>query len=255
MKPQRRLIVTADDFGFSPAVNEAVERGHREGVLTTASLMVGAPAAADAIARARTLPALSVGLHVVVVNGRPVLPPERVPALVDSSGAFSADLGRAGVRYFFSRRARRQLEAEIRAQFEAFAASGLRLDHANAHNHMHVHPTVLSTIVEVGRAFGLRGVRLPREPFAPPTLRAATNAAFLAPWLRLMDVRLRRAGLKFNDYVIGLNDTGAMDAERIVRLLEKLPPGVTELYLHPQVGNAEFEALLDPAVKRAIDAL
>ncbi|MBV8601489.1 MAG: hopanoid biosynthesis-associated protein HpnK, partial [Candidatus Eremiobacteraeota bacterium] len=161
----RRLIVTADDFGSSLAVNEAVERGHREGILTSASLMVAGEAAGDAIARARALPSLAVGLHVVVVNGTPVLPPRKVPALVDARGAFSDDLVGAGVRYFFDPAARRQLAAEIRAQFEAFAASGLRLDHANAHNHMHVHPTVLSTIIAVGKDFGLPGVRLPREPY------------------------------------------------------------------------------------------
>ena len=216
--------------------------------------MVAGEAAGDAIARARALPSLAVGLHVVVVNGTPVLPPGKVPALVDARGAFSDDLVGAGVRYFFDPAARRQLAAEIRAQFEAFAASGLRLDHANAHNHMHVHPTVLSTIIAVGKDFGLPGVRLPREPYLR-SWRSAANGAFLAPWLHLMELRLRRAGMKQNDYVLGLTDTGAMKAERVLDLLEHLPPGVTELYLHPRLGNDDFAALLDPEVKRAVGAI
>ena len=124
---RRRLIVTVDDFGLAIPVNEAVERGHREGIVTAASLMVAEQAAADAVARAKANPTLAVGLHVVVVAGRPVLPPERIPDLVGRDGLFSSELARAGVRYFFRRAAQRQLEAEIRAQFAAFAATGLRV--------------------------------------------------------------------------------------------------------------------------------
>src|SRR5690242_17693655 len=123
----RQLIVTADDFGLSTAVNEAIERGHREGILSTTSLMVAAPATPDAVERARRTPTLHVGLHVVLVNGRPALPPEEVPLLVDERGMFETDLFRAGVRYFFTPGIRKQLEAEIRAQFAAFAATGLPL--------------------------------------------------------------------------------------------------------------------------------
>ncbi len=112
--------------------------------------MVSAPATADAVERAHRLPELRVGLHLVLVNGRATLPPERVPDLVDEDGNFSSDLGGAGVRYFFDRRARRQLEAEIRAQFEAFARTGLALDHVNAQNHLHVHPTILTSIMRIG---------------------------------------------------------------------------------------------------------
>ena len=227
-------------------MNEAVERAHRSGILTTASLMVGAPAAADAVERARRMPALGVGLHVVVVNGRPVLPPERVPDLVDERGEFPTDLGRAGVRFFFSPRARRQLEEEIRAQFEAFVATGLRLDHVNAQNHMHVHPTVLSAILRVGREYEMRAVRVPREPGSP---------RLLAPWLALMEIRVRRAGVKMNDRVFGMNDTGRMTAERVLQILARVPDGVTEMYFHPEIGNDEFAALVDSRVIAAVQAL
>ena len=116
----KRLIVTADDFGAAREVNEAVERAHCSGVLRAASLMVGAPAAADAVVRAQRLPSLAVGLHVVLVNGRPVLPPEEVPDLVDTRGQFMSDLTGAGI-VFFRPGIRKQLAAEIRA-----AVRGLR---------------------------------------------------------------------------------------------------------------------------------
>src|SRR5262249_30423539 len=170
----RRLIVTADDFGLAVEVNQAVEAGHRDGVLTRASLMGGGPATDDAVARARALPTLRVGLHVVLVDGRPVLPPDAVPGLVGSDGRFLDDMARAGVNFFFRPAVRRQLAAEIRAQFERFAATGLPLDHANAHRHFHLHPTVAGLIARIGRDFGLAAVRLPREPAA--VLRRAQPA-------------------------------------------------------------------------------
>lgn len=224
----KRLILNADDFGAAPEVNEAVERAHRDGVLRSASLMVGAPAVEDAIVRARRLPELAVGLHVVLVNGRPVLPANRVPDLVDERGEFLTDLVRAGFRFFLRPRARAQLAAEIRAQFEAFARTNLVLDHADAQSHMHVHPTVFRLMLEIGREFGLRAVRIPREP--------SGRTRTIEPWLRLMRARARRAGVFSNDYVFGLNEAGALTEERVLQILNALPDGVTEIFLHPAVA-------------------
>ncbi|MBV9278414.1 MAG: hopanoid biosynthesis-associated protein HpnK [Candidatus Eremiobacteraeota bacterium] len=249
----RTLIVSADDFGLSLEVNEAIERAHRDGILRAASLMVGAPQTADAISRAQRLPDLRVGLHLVLVNGKPVLPPDRVPALVDADGNFPTDLGRAGVRYFFFADARRQLEEEIRAQFEAFARTGLPLDHVNAQNHMHVHPTILSLIIKVGPQYGMRSVRIPREPFFASWEATHddlwprfANAFFLWPWLSLMQARLKRAGLTTNDYVFGMNDSGRMTSTRVLALLAHLPRGISEMYFHPASGPW---AQIDPAIE------
>ncbi|MBV8245372.1 MAG: hopanoid biosynthesis-associated protein HpnK [Candidatus Eremiobacteraeota bacterium] len=258
-RARRSIIVSADDFGLSHGVNTAIERAHRNGILDTTSLMVAAPAAADAVARARSLPHLHVGLHVVLVNGTPALPPERVPDLVDDRGNFPTDLFAAGVRYFFHPHARAQLEAEIRAQFQAFAATGLPLDHVNAQNHMHVHPTVLSLILRVGRDFGVRAIRIPYEPFGPSWESNHTqwntrlgSAVFLAPWLSLMRRRIHAAGIATNDYVFGMNDTAHMGSERVVRILAHLPEGVSEMYFHPDEGNEELAALVDPRVREAL---
>jgi hopanoid biosynthesis associated protein HpnK len=272
---RRRLIVTVDDFGLAIPVNEAVERGHRDGIVTAASLMVAEAAAQDAVARARANPTLAVGLHVVVVAGRPVLPPERIPDLVGSDGLFSNDLARAGVRYFFRRAAQRQLEAEIRAQFEAFRATGLALDHVNAQCHYHLHPTVLGLILKAGRDYGRPPVRVPEEPF-PASWRAThrdlrarfAHALLLSPFTQSMKARLRASGVAHNDRVFGFNDTGTMTQERVLGFLANLPSGTTEMYFHaatrrwPEIApdlesyrlEDELAALLSPSVAGAVRA-
>jgi chitin disaccharide deacetylase len=255
----KQLIVSADDYGLSLEVNEAVERAHRSGILRSASLMVAAPATADAIRRARDLPSLRVGLHLVLVNGHPILPPKDVAALVDRDGAFPSNLVGAGFRYFFHPGARRALEAEIRAQFEAFARSGLHLDHVNAQNHMHVHPTVLGIMLKVGRDYGMQAVRIPQEP---------RDAAFLRPWLALMRRRLHDAKITTNDTVYGIRYSGHMTRERVLMLLDQLPPGVCEMYFHPATGPwkgidpqiagydfaGELDALTSAEVRAKVDA-
>ncbi|MGE5261164.1 MAG: hopanoid biosynthesis-associated protein HpnK, partial [Actinomycetota bacterium] len=166
MREDTRLIITADDFGLSLPVNEAVESAHRNGVLSAASLMVGAPALADAVERAKKLPALGVGLHLTLLNGRPVLPPGKVPGLIGSNGRFSNDAVRFGVALYASSDLRRQANAEIEAQFERFAATGLVMDHINGHRHFHLHPVVLDAISRLAPRFGNPPLRLPLEPFA-----------------------------------------------------------------------------------------
>ncbi len=249
------LVVTADDFGASLEINEAVERAHREGILTAASLMVAEPASSDAVERARRMPKLGVGLHVSLVRGRSMLPRERVPDLVDAGENFDDSLVRAGVRYFFLPRVRKQLEAEIRAQFEAFAATGLPLDHVDGHNHLHVHPTLFAMILRIGHEYGLRAMRVPWEP------SGIGNALVIGPWAALMRARLRRAKIVANNALFGLTETGRLSEERVLEILATLPDGLSELYLHPRTAGQstqtyareeELEALLSPRVRDAI---
>jgi len=266
LRPSRRVIVTADDFGLSVAVNEAIEQAARYGILTCTSLMVGEKAMADALGRARGLPALRVGLHVVVADGWPVLPVSAIPGLCDRRGRLDGRLTRAGFRFFFSRKVARQLEAEIRAQFAAFAETGLMLDHVNAHKHMHLHPTVLGMILRIGREYGMRAVRLPYEPSVGARSgaeRFARLAGLLVtgPWVRFMRWRLDSAHVHHNDWVLGLGRSGAMDEETVLGLLENLPDGTTEMYFHPAMEDdasarslgyrqqAEFMALMSPRVR------
>ncbi|QJU57507.1 hopanoid biosynthesis-associated protein HpnK [Sphingomonas sp. AP4-R1] len=252
MTNERRLVVTADDFGVSLPVNDAVEQAHRDGILTAASLMVTGDAVDDAVARARALPLLGVGLHLVLVEGRPALPPERVPSLVGADGLFRTDMVGMAFAIALSAAARRQLEAEIEAQFAAFAATGLPLDHVNAHKHFHLHPMIASTILKVGRRFGMKSVRAPVEHGA---------RGIESWWAGKLQKRLRRAGLSVPDQVVGLAWSGAFDAARMQTALADLHPGLTEIYTHPATADVypgsapgyryrdELAALVDPVAK------
>jgi hopanoid biosynthesis associated protein HpnK len=227
--------------------------------------MVGAPAAADAAARAKRLPSLGVGLHLVLADGVPLLPTDEIPALVGAGGAFDANMVRAGFRFYFSPAARRQLAAEIRAQFEAFRATGLALDHVNGHKHVHLHPTIARLVIEIGRDYGMRAVRLPAEPVAPLRLACPAERRIAPSWSPVVNAlrrRLDRAGLARNDQVFGIAWSGRMVEERVLGLLPHLPAGVSEIYFHPAVGLASFvpgyrhaeelAALLSPRVRQRI---
>ena len=268
---QKFLIVTADDFGLHEAVNEAVEQASRSGILTAASLMVAAPAAADAVRRARRLPNLAVGLHLVLADGRAMLAPELIRGLADTTGRMDSRMFVNGVRFFAISALRKQLEAEIHAQFAAFARTGLTLDHVNVHKHFHLHPTLLELLLRIGRDYGVTAVRLPDEPLwfaARGNWRAGAGAALLAPWIALTKRRLRAARVLYNDRLFGVAASGAMNEARLLAVLARLPLGITEIYLHPATvsGSAiaqsmsgyahadELAALLSPRVRAAVAA-
>ncbi|AEI37205.1 MAG: hopanoid biosynthesis-associated protein HpnK [Zymomonas mobilis subsp. pomaceae] len=264
----KKLIVTADDFGAATVVNEAVEKAHVDGVLTAASLMVGAPAVLDAVERARRLPKLGVGLHLVLVEGKPILPPDEIPDLVDRDGLFRRNMVRAGVDIFFRPSVRRQLVREINAQFSAFAATGLKLDHVNAHKHFHLHPTISSLILAIGRRYGLKAMRAPVEPInvlstIEPVTRHLPDYVAM-PWAYGIRKRSVHAGLLVPDQTFGIAWSGHMNPHRMLGLIEHLPEGLSEIYLHPAIsdefeGHAvgyesieEWHALTDETVKKAI---
>lgn len=267
------LIVTADDFGIHESVNEAVEQASRAGILNAASLMVTAQATKDAIRRARMLPNLCVGLHVVLVDGWSTLDAQLVPEIADPTGRMHNDMFRRGVRFFFKSAARRQLEAEIRAQFAAFARTGLTLDHVNVHKHFHIHPTILNILLEVGRDYGMPAMRVPDEPFWFAARSAGVlpglAQSLLSPWIALMKLRLRRARIFHNDRIFGMAGSGAMDEAGLLAILARLPPGVSEIYLHPATrsGSAitpsmsqyrhaeELDALSSLRVRAALNAV
>jgi hopanoid biosynthesis associated protein HpnK len=231
--------------------------------------MVGAPAAADAVARAKGTPSLKVGLHVVLVDGRPVLPPTEVPDLVGPDGRFRDDLAVHGARIFFLPAVRRQAEREIEAQFQAFAATRLALDHVNAHRHFHLHPTIGALLAQFAPRFGARGARVPQEPASVLRQIEAMNIRMrmlplLSPFMALLRRQFHHRGTPTNDRVFGFSWTGAMTEDRVLALVGALPEGVNEFYCHPATTDAipgavpgyryadEFAALISPRVKAAI---
>jgi len=268
----RVLAVTGDDFGHSTAVNRAVAEAHDRGVLTSASLIVSGEAASEAIRFARSRPSLSVGLHLVLVDGRAVLARQEIPSLVDSGRRFPSSPTRAGVRYFFSARAQCDLRREIRAQLERFQDSGLPLSHVDGHHHLHLHPTVLRILTELAEEFAIPSVRLPSEELGlalrldprgrPGKLLSAIVFALLRRHgRRLLEV----SGIGFRDRVYGLLATGHITEKYLLELLPRIRGDRVEIYCHPSAppadesrkparaaGDAELAALLSLRVAEAI---
>jgi chitin disaccharide deacetylase len=271
---RRRLIVAADDFGMSAGVNAGILRAYRDGILTDTSLMVNGQAFAEATELARANPGLSVGLHLMLVQGRCAAPPASIPLLADADGIFGNAPVWAGMRFFFVPGVRAQLRREIIAQLDKFLATGLPLSHVDGHLTIHMHPVVVDVLVDVCQQYGIRAVRLPREPLAPALrydrrhvlrkLFEATSFNALSRWAR---PRLQRARLRHPDRMFGLHQTGHVSEEYLLSVLADLPPGVNEVYCHPALiddearrwrpadyeSEQELAALTSPRVRAAID--
>jgi hopanoid biosynthesis associated protein HpnK len=260
----RRLIVNADDFGRSTAVNQAVVRAHAEGILTTTSLMVNEPAFAEAVALAREHPALGVGLHLTLLCGHSALPRESIPGLVNGRNEITSNPVLAGLRCFFLPGLREQIRREIHAQFEKFRATGLRLDHVNGHLHLHLHPAVFRLLMEDAAQLGIERLRLTFDPFrlnlrlASGHLLYRTAHAAIFHWLaaRARPV-VRQRGLRHTQAVFGLLQNARVDEGYVTRLLPSLPAGDSELYSHPSLdeGEHEFNALISPRVREQVRSL
>jgi hopanoid biosynthesis associated protein HpnK len=257
----RRLIINADDFGRSSSINQAVLSAHREGVLTTASLMVNEPGFDEAVAIARELPKLGVGLHLTLLMGRSTLPRERIPDLVNERGEFSNSPVGAGFSYFLNRRLREQLRAEIHAQFARFRSTGLPLDHVNGHLHLHLHPTVFRILMDDAQTLGIRHMRLTRDAFRLSGelsrgrwFSRASHALIFGALASRSRGAIGRRGIGHTDRVFGLLQDSHVDEEFVLKLLPRLPPGDSELYSHPSLDKFkhEFEALISPRVSETI---
>jgi hopanoid biosynthesis associated protein HpnK len=261
---KRRLIVNADDFGLSASVNAAVIRAHRDGILTTASLMVNEPGFAEAVKLAQENPKLGVGLHLTFLMGHSALPPEKISGLVNARGEFSNSPVGVGMKYFFRRSLRDQFRAEIQAQFEKFHATRLKLDHVNGHLHLHLHPVIFKILMADAEKLGIQRMRLTRDCLARSRrlsrghwfykVSHAAIFGFLSGRARniLAAKKIRHAQITF-----GLLQDSRVDEEYILKLLPELPAGDSELYSHPSLDKFkhEFDALVSPRVKREIEKL
>ncbi len=258
----RILIVNGDDLGLSLEVNEGIERAHREGVLTSASLMVNGPAFEDAVERARRLPRLGVGLHLALVETPPTLPASEWNGALEPDGRFPFNPARAGLRYWFRRGLRDTVAREVRAQLERFRSTGLPCTHIDGHMNLQVHPVVREAVLAAAKETGVRWVRAPWDDLGL-TLRIdasglplkVLHAAFFRPLSARVRRRAAEMGVRTADGVHGVYQSGRIDARFLCELLERLGPGVRELYAHPRMDtsgpNADLAALSSPSVREA----
>ncbi|HEY2588464.1 MAG TPA: hopanoid biosynthesis-associated protein HpnK [Tepidisphaeraceae bacterium] len=259
------LIINADDFGRSVEINRAVLRAHREGVLNSASLMVAGEAADEAVEIARQNPGLAVGLHLVVVDGPAVLPPARIPHLVEADGKFPNAPVKLGLRYAFNRAARKELAAEIATQFERFAATGLPLSHVDGHQHMHMHPAVFDRMLPWAKRFGAKRIRIVHDDLRLALRYDRHGAIGKSIGTAIFAALARRAtgcGLPAPKRTYGFLQSGQMTEPYVLLAIAQMPDS-TEIYFHPTDGPrldelgpnpGDLATLVDPAVRQAIEA-
>jgi len=277
----RRLIINADDFGLTAGVNRAIVEAHQRGVVTSATMMANGGALQDAVARAHEA-GLSVGCHVVLIDGAPLLAPQDVSSLVVADG--TGTRFRDGWLGFASRALRKRLDeeqiaAEVEAQIRRIQQTGLRVTHVDSHKHVHLLPPVLRPLLAAAKACGVRAVRNPFAPLKP--LAVAHLARRPRLWTRYSEVKLLRrfyqefrnavadAGMITTDGTFGIVVTGALDSELFAAIVGSLPEGTWELVCHPgycdeelrsvrtrlrKSREQELRVLTSPAARRAIEA-
>lgn len=268
---RKAVIINGDDFGLSPEVNAGIIRAHREGVLRSASLMVAEGARGEAVRAAHELPALDVGLHVVVCKGRSVLGPLELAPLVGACGRFVENPVLGGLRYFFDRRLRAKLAAECRAQIERHLELAGYLNHINGHLNFHVHPVLAEILVDLAAEYRVPYLRLPREPVLATLAlardhagRKLAEAAIFRALSRRTHRLAARHGIKSNDWLFGLHQSGHLSEAYVLGVIDRLRDGVTEIYCHPAMdiggtppaasAQREVEILTSPRVAAALSA-
>jgi hopanoid biosynthesis associated protein HpnK len=244
------LIINADDFGYTRGVNEGIIRAHRDGILTSATLMANGAAFDDAVERAKANPTLAVGCHLVLTGGHSVAPREKIPSLADHEGCLPKSLPALIARVSLGGVRAQDMETEIRAQLEKIRHAGIELTHVDTHKHTHVHPRVMGVIGRVAREFGITRVRNPIENFRDSWRTARSErtglAANMAASCAVRSVGscfrsiAKKYGLRSPDHFLGLAITGSVSAAALCRLIEALPDGSTEIMTHPGLCDAEL---------------
>jgi len=261
----RKLIVNADDFGLTAGVNRAVVETHIGGVVSSATLMANGAAFEDAVKAARSAPNLSVGCHVVLVDGTPVSPPDAVDTLLAIRSAepdkFYSSLSAFAARAMLGGFDPDQLVAEVIAQIRKIQSTGLRVTHLDTHKHAHIFPEILAALLRAARICGVRAIRNPIVPIQALPARQFKGKPHL--WKRYGQVRMlhtfsgqflqrtKRAGLFTPDGVIGVIETGSADSRAdssgysslLRQTLANLPEGTWEFVCHPGYNDADLRAV------------
>ena len=251
----RRLIVNADDFGFTAGINRAIVEAHTRGIVTASTLMANGRAFEDAVRLAATVPDLSVGCHVVLIDGEPVLDAERLPSLTETHS--SGPRFRDGIKSFAARALAgrldpHQIEAEASAQIRKLQSAGINVSHLDTHKHTHLFPAVLRPLLRAARARGVHAIRNPFGPRKP--LKSSTLLTRPSLWTRYAEVRIlrtlaakfrdaaKREGLVTPDGTLGIVVTGALDEKLFRAIAAAIPEGTWEFVCHPGYNDDDLKS-------------
>jgi len=250
----RRLIVNADDFGFTAGVNRAIVEAHTRGVVTSSTLMANGGAFADAVELSKSVPRLSIGCHVVLIDGQPVVASEQIASLTKPTRAqeFRDGLKSFAARAIAGRLTAEEISAEATAQIRKIQATGITVSHFDTHKHTHIFPAILRPLLQAAAACGVRALRNPFGPRLP--LRSSQLLARPNLWTRYAEVRiLRRFASNFREAVdregfttpdgtLGIEVTGTLDETLFTAIARNIPEGTWEFVCHPGYNDADLQA-------------
>lgn len=255
----RRLIVNADDFGFTAGVNRAIVEAHTHGIVTSSTLMANGRAFDDAVRLAKNTPSLGLGCHVVLIDGQPILDAKKLPSITPAKGSAGSDAThfRDGLKSFAARALAGRLdpgeiEAEVGAQIRKLQSAGLSIFHVDTHKHTHLFPAVLRPLLRAARACGVRAIRNPFGPRKP--LKSSELLARPGVWVRYAEVRIlrtlaskfrdavRREGFAAPDGTVGIEVTGALDERLFRAIAATIPDGVWEFVCHPGYNDDDLKS-------------
>jgi len=242
----RAAIINGDDFGLSPGVNRGIIEAHRRGILTSVSLMATGEAFEEAVDLVRGHPDLSIGVHLVLVEGIPVLPAGRIPSLVIPDGRFLGSPGAFLARWLTGRIRLEEVRQEFEAQVAKVLDHGVQIDKLDSHMHLHLLPGIFEIVLALARRHRIRAIRLPREPVLnggnPPGIGGLWRRGVLALLSSVQVKKLVASDLVCTDHFSGLAESGQVTEEDLLRILGNLKPGVTEVMVHPGYQDAVLEA-------------
>jgi chitin disaccharide deacetylase len=248
----KRLIVNADDFGLTRGVNRAIAACHQHGIVSSATLMATGACFEEAVELAEKMPRLSVGCHIVLVDGEPLLPPDEVRSLLaPGTHRFYHSIGEVLRAVALGRFKAEEVEAEAGAQLARLQDAGVRVSHFDAHKHTHMFPSILKPLLQAASAHGVRAVRNPFEApgavrFAeargnPALLLRKTETTLLRAWLHRRWLKaVREAGFATTDGSLGVASTGSMNEAGLRAMLRQMPEGTWELVCHPGYNDSEL---------------
>lgn len=244
----KRLIVNADDFGYTRGVNEGIIRAFKTGIVTSTTIMANGDAFEDAVALTRASPGLGVGCHLSIVGGRPVSEASKVRSLLDDQSALPATLTKLLAKLAFGSISTEEIAFEFCSQLQLITDAGIRPTHLDTHKHSHTHPQVMKAVAMAAADFGIKCIRNPFETFfaAPQLSPISLKQYALAAAIRSRAGQFRRIArahnLKTPDRFFGVGLTGMLDSTAIRSMMESLKDGSAELMCHPGMYDAELES-------------